>query len=210
LRRRILYTLSWTVRKCVEENLLLHPGHEPSNPLLRTIHASAKSTADPVVSTPDPSFDAFMEQRGKLLKEYVDESIKKWALSYRKPTAHSFPSRESNTEPPAPNISATNGSPLAQPSYCMPMHTFVSPSQPTPPGTRPALDTIGPSTSHLGQSGPPQARAQITQIVPYTAGPSRCTPGSFGPVTDHPAPYAGPSGYVTDHPTCLTGPSDPV
>jgi hypothetical protein len=25
----------------------------------------------------DPSFEAFMEQRGKLLKEYVDESIKK-------------------------------------------------------------------------------------------------------------------------------------
>jgi hypothetical protein len=39
-----------------------------------------------------------MEQRGGLLKEYVDGSIKKWALSYKKHTAPIFLSRESNTE----------------------------------------------------------------------------------------------------------------
>jgi hypothetical protein len=52
-------------------------------------------------------------ERGELLKEYVNEYIKKWALSYEKPTAPSFPSHESNTEPPMLNTLATNGSPLA-------------------------------------------------------------------------------------------------
>jgi hypothetical protein len=54
------------------------------------------------------------------------------------------------------------------------MHMFVSPSQPPSSGTRPALGTIGPSASHLGHSDPTQAHAQITQIVPYTPGPSGC------------------------------------
>jgi hypothetical protein len=56
--------------------------------------------------------------------------------SYEKSIAPSFPSRESNTESPAPSTSATNGSPLAQPSYGMPMNAFVSPSQSLPLGTR--------------------------------------------------------------------------
>jgi hypothetical protein len=43
----------------------------------------------------------------------IDESIKRYTRSYEKSTAPSFPSHESNTEPPAPNTSATNGSPLA-------------------------------------------------------------------------------------------------
>jgi N12 class adenine-specific DNA methylase len=30
----------------------------------------------PIVSTLDPSFEAFMEQRGELSKEHIDESIK--------------------------------------------------------------------------------------------------------------------------------------
>jgi hypothetical protein len=30
----------------------------------------------PIVSTPDPSFEAFMEQRGELLKEYVTNLLK--------------------------------------------------------------------------------------------------------------------------------------
>ena len=80
----------------------------------------------PAVRTPDLSLTTFMDQRGDQLKQYVDESIKMHLRSYEKSTAPSFPSHESNTEPPAPNTSATNGSPLAQPSYGMPMHTFVS------------------------------------------------------------------------------------
>jgi hypothetical protein len=103
----------------------------------------------PVVSASDLSLTAFMEQRGDPLKQYVDESIKMYIRSYEKSIAPSFPSHESNTEPPAPNTSAINGSPLAQPSYGMPMHTFVSSSQPSPPGTRQDLDTIGPSESFL-------------------------------------------------------------
>jgi hypothetical protein len=87
-------------------------------------------------------------ERGELLKEYVNEYIKKSALSYEKPTAPSFSSHESNTEPPMLNTLATNGSPLAYPSYGMPMHMFVSPLQP-PPDTRPALDTIRPFASPL-------------------------------------------------------------
>lgn len=151
-------------------------------------------------------------------------NLLKCALSYEKPTAPSFPSHESNTEPLAPNTSTTNGSPLALTSYGMLMHTFVSLSQPPPPGTRPALDTIGPSTSHLGQSryiadhptyftgqsNPTQACTQITQVAPYTAGPTRCTPGSFGPVVDHLAPYDVPSGYITNRSTCFIGMSDPA
>jgi hypothetical protein len=89
-------------------------------------------------------------------------------FSYKKPTAPSFPSRESNTEPLAPNTSATNGYPLAKPTYGMPMHTFVSPSQSPLLGTLPALDIVVPSASHLGQSDPTQARAYITQVAPYT------------------------------------------
>jgi hypothetical protein len=81
----------------------------------------------PIISTPDPSFKAFIEHRGDLLKEYVDESIKGWTHSYEKSTCPSFPSHESNTEPPAPNTSTTNGSLLAQSSYGMTMNTFVSP-----------------------------------------------------------------------------------
>jgi hypothetical protein len=81
------------------------------------------------------------------------------------------------------------------------MYTFVSPSQPLSLGTRPALDAIGPSASHLEQSNPTKARVQINRVVPYTIGPSGCTPGSFGPVADRPAPYARPSRYVTDRPT---------
>jgi hypothetical protein len=86
--------------------------------------------------------------------------------AHEKSAAPSFPSRESNTEPPASNTSAINGSPLTQPSYGMPMHAFVSPSQPQPLGTRQVLDATGPSEHHLRQSG-------------YTA--------------DHPACFAGPS-----------------
>jgi hypothetical protein len=67
----------------------------------------------PIVSTPYPSFKAFIELRGDLLKEYVDESIKGWTRSYEKSTSPSFPSHESNMDPPTPNTSATNGSPLA-------------------------------------------------------------------------------------------------
>jgi hypothetical protein len=120
----------------------------------------------PAVSTPDLSLTTFMDQRGDQLKQYVDESIKMHLRAYEKSATPSFPSRESNTEPPASNTSAINGSPLTQPSYGMPMHTFVSPSQPQPLGTRQVLDATGPSEHHLRQSG-------------YTA--------------DRPAYFAGPS-----------------
>jgi hypothetical protein len=120
----------------------------------------------PAVSTPDLSLTTFMDQRGDQLKQYVDESIKMHLRAYEKSAAPSFPSRESNSEPPASNTSAINGSPLTQPSYGMPMHTFVSPSQPQPLGTRQVLDTTGPSEHHLRQSD-------------YTA--------------DRPAYFAGPS-----------------
>jgi hypothetical protein len=136
------------------------------------------------VSAPDLSLTTFMKQQGDQLKQHVDESIKMYIRSYEKSTAPSFPLHESNTEPPAPNTSATNGSPLAQPSYGMPMHKFVSSSQPSLPGTCQALDTVGPSESLLGQSGyvvdhpayfagpsdPTQARTRITQVAPYMAG----------------------------------------
>jgi hypothetical protein len=121
---------------------------------------------DPVVSTPDLSLTTFMDQRGDQLKQYIDESIKMHLREYEKSAAPSFPSRESNTEPPASNTSAINGSPLTQPSYGMPMHAFVSPSQSQPLGTRQVLDATGPSEHHLRQSG-------------YTA--------------DRPAYFAGPS-----------------
>jgi hypothetical protein len=91
---------------------------------------------DPVVSALDLSLTTFMDQRGDQLEEYVDESIKMHIRSYEKSTAPSFPSHESNTEPPTPSTSATNGSPLVQPSYGMPMHSFMSPSQPSPLDTR--------------------------------------------------------------------------
>jgi hypothetical protein len=65
------------------------------------------------VSARDLSLTPFMEQRGDQLKQYLDESIKMYIRSYEKSTTLSFPSHESNTEPPAPNTSATNGSPLA-------------------------------------------------------------------------------------------------
>jgi hypothetical protein len=96
----------------------------------------------PAVSAPDLSLTTFMEQRGDQLKQYVDEPIKMYIRSYEKSTSPSFPSHESNTEPPMPNTSATIGSPLAQPSYGMSMHTFVSSSQSSSPGTRQALDTV--------------------------------------------------------------------
>jgi hypothetical protein len=156
--------------------------------------------------------------------------------SYEKSTAPSFPSHESNTESPAPNKSITNGSPLAQPSYGMSMHKFVSSSQSSPPGTRHALDTVGPFESLLGQSDyvadhpvyfagpsdPTQAHTRINQDAPYMAGSSRYNPGQFshvvdrlvpygeqsGYVADRPLPYARPSGYVTDRPRYFVGPSN--
>jgi hypothetical protein len=121
---------------------------------------------DPAVSTLDLSLTTFMDQRGDQLKQYVDESIKMHLRSYDKSTAPSFPSRESNTEPPAPSASATNGSPLTQPSYGMSMHTFVPLSQSPQLGTRQVLNAARPSEHHLKQSG-------------YTA--------------DRPAYFAGPS-----------------
>jgi hypothetical protein len=76
----------------------------------------------------------------------------------------------------------------------MPMHTFVSPSQPPPPGTHQALDIVGPSESLLGQSSyvadrltyftrpfdPTQARARVTQVTPYMVGSSGYNLGQFG------------------------------
>jgi hypothetical protein len=67
----------------------------------------------PAVSAPDLSLTTFMERREDQLKQYVDKSIKRYIRSYEKSTAPSFPSHESNTEPPVPNTSAINGSPLA-------------------------------------------------------------------------------------------------
>jgi hypothetical protein len=190
----------------------------------------------PAVSTPDVSLTTFMDQRGDQLKQYVDESIKMHLRSYEKSTAPSFLSRESNTEPLAPSASATNGSPLTQPSYGMLMHAFVSPSQPPPLGTRQVLDGAGPSEHHLRQSGytadrpayfagpsdPTQARTQNAKVAPCMAGPSGYNPEQFDPITDRsvhyagpsgyvadrPVPYAGLSGYVTDRPLSYTGPSE--
>jgi hypothetical protein len=167
----------------------------------------------PAVSAPDLSLTTLMDQRGDQLKQYVDESIKMHLSSYEKSAAPSFPSRESNTEPPAPNTSAINGSPLTQPSYGMSMHAFVSPSQPQPLGTWQVLDVAGPSKHHLRQSGytadrpayfarpsdPTQARKQNAQVAPCMAGPSGYNPEQFGPITDLPVHHAGPSGYVADH-----------
>jgi hypothetical protein len=104
----------------------------------------------------------------------------------------------------------------------MPMHTFMSPSQPPPPSTRQALDTVGPSESLLGQSGyitdrpayfarpsdPTQARAQITQAMSYMAGSSWYNPRQFSPIADCLTPYAGLSAYVTDQTTYFAEPSD--
>jgi hypothetical protein len=74
-----------------------------------------------------------MEQRGELLKEYVDESIKGWTRSYEKSIAPSFPSLEPNTEPPALNTSTVNGSPCTQLLYGMLMNMFVAPLQQSSP-----------------------------------------------------------------------------
>jgi hypothetical protein len=175
----------------------------------------------PAVSTPDLSLMTFMDQRGDQLKQYVDESIKMHLRSYEKSTAPSFPSRESNTEPPAPSASATNGSPLTQPSCGMPMHAFVSPSQPLPLGTRQVLDVAEPSEHHLRRSSytadrpvyfvgpcdPTQARTQNAQVVLCMVGPSGYNPEQFGPITDPPVHYAGPSGYVANHPVPYVGSS---
>jgi hypothetical protein len=162
-----------------------------------------------------------MDQRGDQFKQYVDESIKMHLRSYDKSAAPSFPSRESNTEPPAPSTSAINGSPLTHPSYGMPMHAFVSPSQPQTLGTRQVLDAAEPSEHHLRQSGyitdrptyfagpsdPAQTRTQNTQVAPCMAGPSGHNPKQFGPITDRPVHYDGPSGYVADRPVPHAGPS---
>jgi hypothetical protein len=175
----------------------------------------------PAVSTPDLSLTTFMDQRGDHLKQYVDESIKMHLRAYEKSAAPSFPSRESNTEPPASNTSTINGSPLTQPSYGMPMHTFVSPSQPQPLGTRQVLDATGPSAHHLRQSGYTadrpayfagpsdqiQARTQNTQVAPYMVGPPGYNHEQFGPITDRPVHHVGPSGYVADRPPSYVGPS---
>jgi hypothetical protein len=171
-----------------------------------------------------------MDQRGDQLKQYADESVKMHLRAYEKSAAPSIPSRESNTEPPASNTSAINGSPLTQPSYGMSMHAFVSPSQPQPLGTRQVLDATGPSEHHLRQSGytadrptyfagpsdPMQARTQNTQVAPYMSEPSGHNPEQFGPITDRPvhhagqsgASYVGPSGYGMNRPTYYAGPSD--
>jgi hypothetical protein len=66
----------------------------------------------PAVSAPDLSLTTLMDQQGDQLKQYVDESVKMHIRSYEKSAAPSFPSREFNTEPPAPSTSTTNGSPL--------------------------------------------------------------------------------------------------
>jgi hypothetical protein len=135
----------------------------------------------PAVSTPDLSLTIFMDQRGDQLKQYVDESIKMNLRAYEKSAAPSFPSRESNTEPPASNTSAINGSPLTQPSYGVPMHTFVSPSQPQPLGTRQVLDATepfgvfcwtvrpdaGPHTKHSGRT----VHGRTTRVQPRTIRP---------------------------------------
>jgi hypothetical protein len=173
------------------------------------------------VSTLDLSLTTFMDQRRDQLKQYVDESIKMHLRSYEKSTAPSFPSRESNTEPPAPSATATNGSTLTQPSCGMPMHAFVSPSQPLPLDTRQVLDAVGPSEHHLRQSGHTadrpayfagpsdltQARTQNAQVAPCMAGPSGYKLKQFGPITDRPVYHAKPSGYVADRPLSYVGPS---
>jgi hypothetical protein len=166
----------------------------------------------PVVSAPDLSLTTFMEQRGDHLKHYVDESIKMYIRSYEKSTAPSFPSHESNTEPPAPNTSATNGSPLVQPSYDnADAHVRVII---TAAATRHATGsrhsrTVGepPRTVRLccrpfdvfrRPSDRTQARTRITQVASYMAGSSGYNPGQFIPVADRLVPYAGPSRYVMD------------
>jgi hypothetical protein len=175
----------------------------------------------PAVSTLDLSLTTFMDQRGDHLKQYVDESIKMHLRAYEISAAPSFPSRESNTEPPASNTLAINGSPMTQPSYGMPMHAFVSLSQPQPLGTRYVLDVTGPSEHHLrqfgytadhpayfaGPSDPMQARTQNAQVAPYMAGPSGYNPEQFDLITDRPVHHAGPSGYVADRPPSYVGSS---
>jgi hypothetical protein len=176
----------------------------------------------PAVSTPDLSLTTFMDQQGDQLKQYIDESIKMHLRSYEKSTAPSFPLRESNTKPPAPSASATNGSPLTQPSCGMPMHAFVSPSQPLLLGTRQVLDAAGPFEHHLRQSdhtadrptyfaGPSdltQAHTQNAQVAPCMAGPLGYNPEQFDPIMDRPVHHAGPSGYVAGRPLSYVGPSE--
>jgi hypothetical protein len=159
----------------------------------------------PAVSTPNLSLTTFMDQQGDQLKQYIDESIKMHLHAYKKSAASNFPSRESNTEPPASNTSAIIRSPLTQPSYGMLMHAFVSPSQPQPLGTQQVLDAVGPSKHHLRQSGytadrpayfggpsdPMQARTQNAQVAPYMAEPLGYNPKQFGPITDRPVHHAG-------------------
>jgi hypothetical protein len=103
----------------------------------------------------------------------------------------------------------------------MPMHAFVSPSQPQPLGTRQVLDAARPSEHHLRQSsytadrpayfaGPSdlmQARTQNAQVAPCMTGPSRYNPEQFGPITDRPVHHAKPSRYVADCPLSYIGPS---
>jgi hypothetical protein len=174
----------------------------------------------PAISAPDLSLTTFMDQQGDQLKQYVYESIKMHLRSYEKSAAPSFPSQESNTEPPTPSTSAINGSPLTQPSYGIPMHAFVSPSQPQPLGTRQVLDTVGPSEHHLrqsdytadrptyfvGPSDPTQAHTQNAQVAPCMAGPSGYNPEQFGPIMDRPVHYVGQSGYVADRSVPHAGP----
>jgi hypothetical protein len=131
----------WNEQRDKEEAELMHKlAERRQQKIIRQGQIDMKSLLPPLqglaVSAPDLSLMTFMDQRGDQLKQYVDESIKIHLRSYEKSNAPSFPSRESNTEPPAPNTSAINGSPLTQPSYGMPMHAFVSPSQPQPLGTR--------------------------------------------------------------------------
>jgi hypothetical protein len=125
-----------------------------------------------------------MELRGELLKDYIDESIKGWTRSYEKSISPSFPSHEPNTEAPAPNILAANGSSCTQPLYGRMMNTIVAPPQQPSPSVRPILDTVKPFESQFRPSGysanhlayfvrPPdltRVRVQTTQVTPHMAG----------------------------------------
>jgi hypothetical protein len=156
----------------------------------------------PAISAPDLSLTTFMDQRGDQLKKYVDESIKMHIRSYDKSTAPSFPSCESNTEPPTPSTSTTNGSPLAQTSYGMPMHV----TGPSKHHLRQSSYIVDRPAYFVGPSDPTQARTQITQVAPCMVGSFEYNPGQFGPVADHSIPYVGPSGYVADRLIPYTGP----
>jgi hypothetical protein len=104
----------------------------------------------------------------------------------------------------------------------MPMHAFVSPSQPQPLGTWQVLDMAGPSEHHLKQSGHTadrptyltgpsdltQARTQNAQVAPWMVEPSGYNPEQFGPITDHSVHHAGPSRYVVDRSLSCIGKSE--